>query len=509
MPNVLGKNGVAFIQLLDIQRSVTSIAKDIKDLEKVQTRVRNNFEHQRTDFSIQFPYRSVEKANGIVIEIDGSQHSSPEQVFLDTERDKIVAESGWHNTLRIKTSEFGTQQFINKIQNILVPAINNDYVKYCIKNFVKPIWETEQGKNIIQICLIPFAVARLQRAMLEAIANGRLVLNEKKWTIAILERDVPCAQLAIDDLIKITEALSSLSENPLILPIIELSIFSTQEFIDSKYQASNAKPISEFNSTKHFDLVIDVSVLERFNNSGNIASNAYDVITIRSIHYKDTKRKTVTSELIKYRPFCVNHNESGVWIVEDVRMKEGLEYLLKSLFRKKNFREGQLPIMHNALQCKSVIGLLPTGGGKSLTYQLSALLQPGICLVVDPIRSLMKDQVDGLIRNQIDSCVYINSTLQGEEKRKAMRKLASGEVQFVFISPERLQMEEFRNLLNDMFDKGLFFSYCIIDEAHCVSEWGHDFRTAYLRLGENAIKYCKTKKSESHSFIRINSYRLL
>jgi ATP-dependent DNA helicase RecQ len=152
--------------------------------------------------------------------------------------------------------------------------------------------------------------------------------------------------------------------------------------------------------------------------------------------------------------------------------------------------------MHNALQCKSVIGLLPTGGGKSLTYQLSALLQPGICLVIDPIRSLMKDQVDGLYRNNIDSCVYINSTLQGEEKRKAMRKLADGEVQFVFVSPERLQMEEFRNMLDDMFNQGLYFSYCVIDEAHCVSEWGHDFRTAYLRLGENAIKYCKTKNSE-------------
>lgn len=493
LPNALGKNGSAFIQLLATQRTISSIVKEYAALDHVQTRVRNNFEQQRTDFSIQFPYTIDEKPKGIVIEIDGNQHQLPEQIYLDTERDRIVAEAGWHNTLRIKTSEFGSQQFTHKVRIILVPAVSNDYVRNCITNFVNPIWETTQGKNILQICLIPFAVARLQRSLLETVAHGRLDLHAEKWKIAVLERDVPCAQLAVSDLQKLIEALNLISETPLTLPKIELKTFSTSAFLESQYRETRSLLIGDFDPTERFDLVIDISVLERFNNCSIVVSNATEVITLRSVHYIDTKRKTATAELIRYRPFCVNHNDSGIWAVEDLRVKEGLEYLLQSIFRKVSFREGQLPIMHNALQCKSVIGLLPTGGGKSLTYQLSALVQPGICLVIDPIRSLMKDQVDGLNRNQIDTCVYINSTLQGEAKRKAMRKLASGEVQFVFISPERLQMEEFRNLLTDMNAEGLYFSYCIIDEAHCVSEWGHDFRTAYLRLGENAIKYCKVK----------------
>jgi ATP-dependent DNA helicase RecQ len=301
----------------------------------------------------------------------------------------------------------------------------------------------------------------------------------------------------LDDLNLLIHSLNQLSSENLIIPQVDLDIFSTSEFIYSKHQVEDAKLISDFDKSIKYDLLIDISVLDRNENPNTIATNSEETITIRSIHFLTAKRQVATTDLINYNPFCTYSNDKGVWEISDSKLKYGIDYLLKSIFRKREFRPGQLPIMHNALQCKSVIGLLPTGGGKSLTYQLSALLQPGICLVIDPIRSLMKDQVDGLNRNLIDSCVFINSTLQGEAKRKAMRQFAEGEVQFVFISPERLQMEEFRLLLDDMYENGHYFSYCVIDEAHCVSEWGHDFRTAYLRLGENAINFCKTKNLDS------------
>jgi superfamily II DNA helicase RecQ len=172
-----------------------------------------------------------------------------------------------------------------------------------------------------------------------------------------------------------------------------------------------------------------------------------------------------------------------------------IRYFLQNVFRKKDFREGQLPIISRAMQQLAVIGLLPTGGGKSITFQLSAFLQPGLCLIVDPIKSLMEDQVRVLKENWIDNCAYINSNLTREEKQAAMADHTYGESQFFFVSPERLVMTEFRQMVQNIHFRGLgqAYAYCVIDEVHCVSEWGHDFRTTYLMLGRNAQKYVHTR----------------
>jgi len=498
LPNSISKNGAFINQLIATQRSIKSIVAGSINTNNLQKKVQQNFNEQRTDFSIEFPYFEANKPKGIVIEIDGFQHQNSEQQFLDTERDKAVANSSWNNTLRIKTSEFKSNQVSEKIKSIFIPAVSNEYIKITAKNYIEPIWKTDLGFDLLQITLIPFAISRLQRTFLEFLSHNKdFLVQDTKIKMAVIERDVPCAKLALADLEHLVQALNKLSAENLIIPEVELEIYSTSEFVKSKYQAENVRLISSFDKSINYDLLIDIAVLDRNENPNSVATNSTETVTIRSTHYLTAKRQVTTNSLIKYNPFCVFSDDKNDWNISDEKFKNGIDYLLKSIFRKKAFLSGQLPIMHNALQCKSVIGLLPTGGGKSLTYQLSALLQPGICLVIDPIRSLMKDQVDGLNRSLIDSCVFINSTLQGEAKRKAMRQFADGEVQFVFISPERLQMEEFRIILKDMYEKGHYFSYCVIDEAHCVSEWGHDFRTAYLQLGENAMNFCKTKNLES------------
>lgn len=140
-----------------------------------------------------------------------------------------------------------------------------------------------------------------------------------------------------------------------------------------------------------------------------------------------------------------------------------------------------------------VIGLLPTGSGKSLTYQLAAMLQPGITIVIDPLISLMKDQYDGLLHNGIDSCTFINSTVTNKREREEM--MERSKVQFLFLSPERLCIRGFRSRLRNMQELHVYFAYGVIDEVHCVSEWGHDFRFTYLHLGRNLYNYVLPKQT--------------
>jgi len=482
-------------QLLDKQRILSSLATDQKKLENLAEPIQSNFRNQKIDFSIEFPYCEPNKPKGVVIEIDGPHHHNQHnQIYLDIERDKFASGCGWAPTVRITHNDFQNENVKNKLSGLIGPHLkSNKYIVNCLLNNFKPIIEEEKGRELLELCITPIAIARIQRCIIEAVAHKRININSNVIKIAILERDVPCAHIAFEDLRVLIENLNLIFETPLKIPPIQLDVFSTHEFIDSPLQLSHTQNISEFDRNKTYDLVIDIAILERTNFISFPTTGADEVIVIRSVHSIETKSKVFTTDILACKPFCEYDDNENKWELSDFKTIEGLEYLLQSVFRKQKFREGQLPILHNALQLKSVIGLLPTGGGKSLTYQLSALLQPGICLVIDPIRSLMKDQVDGLIRNGIDSCLFINSMLQGEEKRNAIQRMEKGEVQFVFISPERLQMQEFRDSLNAMFTNKTYFSYCVIDEAHCVSEWGHDFRTAYLQLGENAVKYCKTK----------------
>ncbi|HSF76744.1 MAG TPA: DNA helicase RecQ, partial [Microcoleus sp.] len=164
-----------------------------------------------------------------------------------------------------------------------------------------------------------------------------------------------------------------------------------------------------------------------------------------------------------------------------------LEQALKHFFGYDSFRPGQQEIVEAALQKRDMMIVMPTGGGKSLCFQLPALLKSGLTVVVSPLIALMQDQVEALQDNGIGA-TFLNSTLSTQETRSRETAILEGKIKLLYVAPERLLGERFLPFLDIVANK-LGISAFAIDEAHCVSEWGHDFRPEYRQMQRVRDRY--------------------
>ena len=151
---------------------------------------------------------------------------------------------------------------------------------------------------------------------------------------------------------------------------------------------------------------------------------------------------------------------------------------LKRYFGYDSFRPGQEGLVETIMSGRDVLGVMPTGAGKSVCYQIPAALLPGVTIVVSPLISLMRDQVDALNDAGLNAA-YINTTQDPDEQGMVLAQAAAGQVRLLYVAPERLETERFRR-----FAAHVPIALIAVDEAHCVSQWGQDFRSAYLGIGE-------------------------
>src|SRR5207253_7104469 len=180
--------------------------------------------------------------------------------------------------------------------------------------------------------------------------------------------------------------------------------------------------------------------------------------------------------------------------IREARMEE-LHAALKEHFGYDTFRKGQEAIVRSVLSGRPTIAILPTGGGKSLCYQLPALLLEGTTVVVSPLVALMKDQVDAL-RARAIAATFVNSSLPESERQERQSALRRGEYRLVYVAPERFKSPSFLSAMG-----ALKVPLLAVDEAHCISAWGHDFRPEYQQL--RSEEHTSELQSRGHLVCRL------
>ena len=386
---------------------------------------------QRVDFLLAHP-------NGleIVIEIDGLQHQAHE--VADRSRDTSLIDAGFE-VVRISAENVRNGRY-DDLTELWDKLKNVDSIECSVLEPVDKLLLLCKRAHQLQVALIKALALRLIDSTRSLEIKVAVVLSDDTGPY----QDFVYA--AIEDLNKLTADLSAVY-TPEISPI--------------------TFDLSELNEA---DLVVDFAGQD----GEEIAES---IIYIRDFYVPVTLSNTISAPAVP-----------GHTLTPD---KEIFDRLLQRIFAHDTFKEGQFEAIKRVLQFKDAIVLLPTGSGKSVAFQMASFLMPGTCIVIDPILSLIDDQIDNLRSDGIDRVTQITSAFSGDERRLYTELFSQGEYLFCYIAPERLQDANFRESLQSL-TMHMPVSLVAIDEAHCVSEWGHDFRPAYLNIARTCREYCRS-----------------
>lgn len=397
---------------------------------------------QRVDFLICHP-----NGTNFVVEIDGLQHTSSKE--LDRQRDQVLMSEGI-DVIRIPASEVRAESGKNL-------EILSENLKAVPETMIDIHRET-----LHRAIFLAKASGQIQIALLQAVKTGFITLEEGSKCRMYVQQPLWLEDIEIwKELVKATvEDFISLYA----------SIYRLHTGIETRFSFSILYHPEYISKVPNLDIQILFGPTEMISSTGKVLRIS-----------KSFTPKHIAKDL-PVSPPLTN-------LAPDF---DTVKFLLYYIFRKDNFLDGQWDTIHRTLQGLDSIVLLPTGGGKSIAFQLASLLLPGPCLVIDPLIALINDQIDNLRDAGIDRVVGITSQLSPSDKEIALNAFARGNFIFCYVAPERLQMEDFREALRGVTAISPI-SIVAIDEAHCVSEWGHDFRTNYLNIARNARNFCSHK----------------
>ena len=481
--------GDYIVQLLGIERSFGSILHHYS-LAKYYEAKRRILLDKTVDFVLEVPYAETNQFRGLAIEIEKKLLDDEQIMDLD-DRSWYLNQIGWGEIFYLKQSDF----YSNTVDYSRLQEFSyNQFFEYIRKNYERPLYSNSYGLDALQLALTPFEVARIQRIIVEYILSGLLDLDAKQWNIAVIERDIPGAFLAIQDLTLRFNHLYQLAGLHKKLPEIKLEVYYTEEFesaaLNILYQGDKFL-IEEFDQKKNYDLVIDSSVL-RYNGLDKevIKTASKNLAVVRSSRYIDSRRSFLTTDPVNYKPFVIEDTFSKDEIKRVEKIRESFFYFVKNIFRRQSLTDEQTRTLSSALSGKNTLANFPFTGEKTLLYQIVALLQPGLTLVLEPLLVSLFDQIDRLKEYRIDAvsrCCVNSGDVYLLQYNKDL--ITSGSALFIFATGEDLHTNDLRHVFKVLRKKDLNFTLVVVDQAEFMSPWSPTFNYAYYTVNQNIEKF--------------------